>query len=457
MTARVLVVDDAVANLKLLHARLTSEYLDVITASDGPEALAKLAECHPDVVLLDVLMPGMDGFEVCRRIKSAPETTHVPVVMVTSLYRPEDRVEALEAGADDFVTKPVDPPAFLARIRSLIRFKVMIDELRLREITARELGLADGDEATILRVDVNDGRVLVVEDREEDVRRIRDAMTPQHRVEFEADAAAAIERAQRDAPDLVMVSLSLEKADGLRICSQLRSMPETRRVPLLAIVDEGDTKAFVRALEIGVNGFLTRPLHGSELLARAHAQMRVKRYRDHLQHNMRASLEKAVRDTLTGLHNRRYMETHLGALVSENLERGKPVSIMMMDVDHFKGVNDSYGHDVGDEVLRELVKRIAANLRDLDLACRYGGEEFVGALAGADSETALRVAERLRHKVQEEPFPVLTEDGELRVTISVGVATTSGPDDSAELLLKRADDALYRAKKEGRNRVAQAD
>ena len=457
MTARVLVVDDAIASLKLLHAQLTSEYLDVVTASSGAEAFAKLAECHPDVVLLDVLMPGIDGFEVCRRIKSNPETTHVPVVMVTSLDRFEDRVTALEAGADDFVTKPINLQAFLARIRSLIRFKLTIDELLLREVTGRELGLADADETTILRMSITDGRILVIEDREADAARIREALSAQHQVAFETEPAAALERAQREDLDLALISLSLTGVDGLRICSQLRSLQATRRTPLLAIVDEGDTSAFVRALEIGVNGFLTRPLHGSEVRARAHAQMRVKRYRDHLRRNVRVSLEKAVRDELTGLHNRRYMEIHLGGLISESLARGKPVSLLIMDVDHFKAINDTYGHDVGDEVLRELVRRIDSNLRDLDLACRYGGEEFVGALSGVGLETARHVAERLRQVVAERPFPVLTENGGLRVTISIGVAVTVAPDDSADLLLRRADEALYRAKKSGRNRVVTSD
>ncbi len=457
MTARVLVVDDAVANLKLLHARLTSEYLDVITASDGAEALEKLVECHPDVVLLDVLMPGMDGFEVCRRIKSRPETTHVPVVMVTSLDRPEDRIAALEAGADDFVTKPIDPYAFIARIRSQIRFKLMIDELLLREITGRELGLGDGEETTVLRMSVTDGRILVLEDRPEDAERIRAALGARHRLHFATTPDAALACAQREDLDLVVISLSLEAADGLRVCSQLRSVQRTRRTPLLAVVDEGDTHAFVRALEIGVNGFLTRPLHGSELLARAHAQMRVKRYRDQLRRNVRDSLEMAVRDELTGLHNRRYLEIHLGALVGDSLQRGKPVSLMILDVDRFKSINDAHGHDVGDEVLRELVRRIDSNLRDLDLACRYGGEEFVGALANVDRDAALHVAERLRRRVEQSPFPVRTPEGDLRVTVSIGVATTRGADDTAEAILRRADEALYRAKKDGRNRVVAAD
>ena len=141
MTARVLVVDDILSNVKLLEAKLSAEYFDVVTAFNGLECLAKVAESAPDIVLLDVMMPGMDGFEVCRRIKSDPKTAHVPVVMVTALDQPSDRVAGLEAGADDFLTKPVDDAALFARVRSLVRLKMMTDELRMRENTGQGMGL----------------------------------------------------------------------------------------------------------------------------------------------------------------------------------------------------------------------------------------------------------------------------------------------------------------------------
>ena len=149
MTARVLVVDDILSNVKLLEAKLTAEYFEVVTAFNGLECLAKIDESAPDIVLLDVMMPGMDGFEVCRRIKSNPKTAHVPVVMVTALDQPSDRVAGLEAGADDFLTKPVDDAALFARVRSLVRLKMMTDELRMRETTGQSMGLIDPAETLL--------------------------------------------------------------------------------------------------------------------------------------------------------------------------------------------------------------------------------------------------------------------------------------------------------------------
>src|SRR5512140_1090826 len=143
MTARVLVVDDILSNVKLLEAKLSAEYFEVVSAFNGLECLAKIDESVPDIVLLDVMMPGMDGFEVCRRIKANPKCAHVPVVMVTALDQPSDRVAGLDAGADDFLTKPVDDAALFARVRSLVRLKMMTDELRMREATGQSMGLLD--------------------------------------------------------------------------------------------------------------------------------------------------------------------------------------------------------------------------------------------------------------------------------------------------------------------------
>src|SRR5579864_5684033 len=186
MTARVLVVDDILSNVKLLEAKLSAEYFEVVSAFNGLECLAKIDEALPDIVLLDVMMPGMDGFEVCRRIKGNPKTAHIPVVMVTALDQPSDRVHGLEAGADDFLTKPVDDIALFARVRSLVRLKMMMDELRLREQTSNNFGVVDpvGSE---MQQDVRDGRVLVLEDMASEAERMVSACEGQFKVTVQPD------------------------------------------------------------------------------------------------------------------------------------------------------------------------------------------------------------------------------------------------------------------------------
>jgi two-component system cell cycle response regulator len=449
MTARVLVVDDIPANVKLLEARLGAEYFEVSTANSGEQALAKIAKEAPDIVLLDVMMPGMDGFEVCRRIKTNPESAHLPVVMVTALDQVSDRIQGLEAGADDFLTKPVNDLALFARVRSLVRLKTMVDELRLRQATGESMGL--GEAATrSFNEPPGRGRILVVEDREQSVARVRENLASEHDVDFVSQTTEAVVRAKGGDYDLVIASLALDKQDGLRFCATLRSLEATRQTPILAVIDEGDTKRMVRALDIGVNDYLMRPIERHELSARVRTQLRRRRYAERLKQSLQLSLELAITDQLTGLFNRRYMSRHLSTLLSEG---AKPVSFLMLDVDFFKQINDTYGHDVGDEVLKEFANRISANVRGIDLACRFGGEEFVVVMPDTDLSFAYLVAERLRQSVADAPFVLNGEARQLPVTISIGVAASQNGD-TPEVLLKRADQALYRAKREGRNRVA---
>ncbi|HEY8255364.1 MAG TPA: PleD family two-component system response regulator [Rhizomicrobium sp.] len=451
MTARVLVVDDILSNVKLLEAKLTAEYFEVITAFNGMECLAKMEQGIPDIVLLDVMMPGMDGFEVCRRIKSNPRTAHVPVVMVTALDQPSDRVAGLDAGADDFLTKPVDDAALFARVRSLVRLKMMTDELRMRESTGQGMGLIDPAETL---VDGNQtGRILVIEDRAESVAWFVSALSPQHEVASADTFEEALVRVKGGDFDLIVVSLGMRGFDGLRLCSQLRSLPEGRHVPILVVVSDGDRRKLTQALEMGVNDYLTRPVDKNELVARVRTQLRKKRYADRLRHNVQLSLEMAITDQLTGLHNRRYMARHLDTLLEGAQKNGRPLAFVIMDIDFFKQVNDTYGHDIGDEVLKEFASRIAANVRGIDLACRYGGEEFVVAMPDTDTAFACNIAERLRQSIETTPVKISRAPGQLSITISIGIAQCEGEADTADKLLHRADQALYRAKRTGRNKV----
>lgn len=449
MTARILVVDDIEANVRLLEDRLTAEYYEVVTAFDGPTALAMAASEKPDIILLDVMMPGMDGFQVCRRLKDDPETRHLPVVLVTSLDGRADRIAGLEAGADEFLTKPIDNVMLLARVRSLTRLKMVIDELREREASGRRMGVIAGAAS---RLGGTGGRILIVDDQERQAERIANELAVEHRPVVEADPEKALMTA-RGPVDLVIVNATCKTFDGLRLTAQLRSDEATRNLPVLAIVDFEDRPRLIKALEIGVNDVLSKPIDPQELAARARTQIRRKRYTDFLRDNLDHSLELAVTDQLTGLHNRRYMNGQLDALVKRAGLGGDPVSTLLIDIDHFKKINDGYGHDVGDEVLREFAVRLATNVRAIDLPCRFGGEEFVVVMPDTKLEDASRIAERIRLHVAGSPFRVMGGSELLTVTISIGVAATIGTEDKPETLLKRADEAVYEAKAAGRNRV----
>jgi two-component system, cell cycle response regulator len=325
VTARVLVVDDVRPNLKLLETRLNAEYFEVLTATNGPDAISICKSGGCDIVLLDVMMPGMDGFEVCRRLRAAPETAHLPIVLVTALDRPADRVRGLEAGADDFLTKPVDEIALIARIRSLARLKFSIDELRSRVEHSAATGAVESVGA--LRLEPSErGRILLVDCQQSSFERVVRALRPHYEVIQVEEPGEALVKAASDNVDLMIVGLGIGTFDGLRLCSQARSHEPTRSLPILAIADRDDRERVLRGLELGVNDYLTRPIDRNELLARTRTNVRQKRYADRLRQSARWSVEMAFYDPLTGLNNRRFLERRLrpGGALDDNDSRHRP-------------------------------------------------------------------------------------------------------------------------------------
>ena len=454
MTARVLVVDDLHPNVKLLEAKLTSEYFEVITARDGVTAIEMAKYDQPDIILLDVMMPGMDGFEVCEALKRDSVTMHIPVVMVTALSDSADRVRGLEAGADDFLTKPVNDAAMFARVRSLVRLKMLMDEWRMREQTSGQLGVMRG-ERTIQSVDASSARVLVIEDNRIDAQKVVDALqADSDMVEIADTPEEALARLRERPVELIIVSLRMQSGDALRFCSQVRASDATRHLPVLMTVEEDDTDRLAKALDIGVNDYLVKPIEKQELLARARTQIRRQRYQEKLRENYERSLAMALTDSLTGLYNRRYLTVHMGGLVERLRNGGKQLAIILFDIDYFKPVNDTYGHAAGDEALIEISRRIGQNVRSIDTIARFGGEEFVVVMPDADYSVASVVAERLRRSVDGAPFMLRNgpEDG-LSLSISLGISLFNFDTDTVDSVIEAADRALYKAKEGGRNQT----
>ena len=453
MSARVLVVDDIAANVRLLEAKLAAEYFEVMTASSGKEALALIEKQTPDIVLLDVMMPELDGFEVCKRIRANPRTRFLPVVMVTALSDQADRVRGLEAGADDFLTKPVNDLALFARVRSLVRLKMIMDEWRMREQTSGAFDVLS-TEAEPAEEDHTGAKVLLVESFAPAAQRTTTILgADKDTVEVAVNSADAMQKSAKGSYDLVITGLQIGQEDGLRLCSNLRSADETRQVPILLIVDEFEMPRLVKGLDIGVSDYLMKPIDANELLARVRIQVRRRRYQDRLRTNYERSLSMALTDVLTGVYNRRYALRHMEGLMKRVGDTGKALSVMVCDLDRFKSVNDTYGHAAGDEVLKQFAQRATQCMRNIDMVARFGGEEFVILLPDTEGDNALKAAERLCAKIGSTPMDVVdAPDGKLTVTVSIGVASTTVAMPGEELI-KLADAALYRAKQGGRNQV----
>lgn len=448
MTGRVLVVDDLDINVKLLEAKLSAEYFDVLIASNGRAALDIAAAEMPDVILLDVMMPRMDGFEVCRQLKSNPRTADLPVVMVTALSDAANRVRGLEAGADDFLTKPVSDIALFARVRSLVRLRRMMHEWRLRDEICGRLG---GSE-TRAELDRGPARIVIIEEDPLAGAKMTEALASAHHVRSVASCGDAQSCLDGDT-DLVIASLTAPELDALRFVSQCRSNDLLRQLPILLVAASRDLPRLAKGLDLGANDYLVRPVDRNELLARTNTQIRRRRLQNRLNENYRRSLSLALTDELTGLHNRRYLFAHLDELMAHVTEDGIGAALLMFDIDHFKRVNDTHGHAAGDEVLRQIACRALNSVRSVDLVARLGGEEFAVVMPETGLAIAAAVADRLRLEVASEPFALPAVSEPLAVTISIGVTTANGGYEDRDQFLKRADEALYEAKSTGRNRV----
>jgi two-component system cell cycle response regulator len=451
MSARILVVDDVEVNVRLLEAKLSSEYFTVVTAASGAAALELAHSEHPDIILLDVMMPEMDGFEVCRRLKADPQTADIPVVMVTALSEVADRVRGLQAGADDFLTKPVNDIALFARVRSLVRLKRMAEEWRLREEVYGRFDNVIDD--TRVREDLGPGRVVLWEENALARQRLTDMLRPVTVEVLQPANAEELRDAVDASVDLVVLSLSGTQ-DALRLVAQLRGTEASRLVPILLAAEAEELPRLAKGLDLGANDYIVRPIDRNELTARVRTQIRRKRLQDRLQDNYQRSLALALTDSLTGLYNRRYLMAHLEGLMTRAAEGAQGPAVLMIDIDFFKRVNDTHGHPAGDAVLREVASRIARHVRAFDLVARYGGEEFVVVMPETPLPVASMVAERLRSMVAGKAITLGDGAGDLKATISIGIAITREGGDNAAALLQRADKALYQAKAGGRNCVA---
>jgi two-component system cell cycle response regulator len=457
MTGKVLVVDDLEQNLRLLEAKLKSEYYTVYTADNGFDGIKIAREKAPDIILLDVMMPEIDGFQTCRKLKDDPLTSSIPIVMVTALTEQEDKVRGLESGADDFLTKPIDEFHLFTRVRSLIRIKELFDELKLRDKTTSSIVGGRGFKP-MSSLDLRSTIVLIDDDILE-IKKIKESLEKEGHKIILFNPEDSIEKLQKAEFDMVIVSTMMENKNGLRMSVEIKGMENKRRLPVLMLVDESNRETMLKGLQVGIDDYILEPLDVNELLARTRTLLRRKKLQDSLRSGIEDSISASVVDSLTKLYNRRYLEQHLGTIFTEALQKKDSLVLLTIDIDNFKQVNDKpgWGHHIGDEVLKEVANRIAQCVRDTDLAVRHGGEEFIVVLTNTNFETGKLVAERIRKSIADKPIEISAEPGQLSCTVSIGDAAMHQHGDSPEDLINRSDEMLYKAKTTGKNKVVVAE
>lgn len=464
MATSILIVDDVATNRIVLKAKLAAACYDVAQAGDGATALELARKLRPDLILLDLALPDLDGVAVCRRLKADPATRDIPVIMQTALLEHGARLAALRAGAEDFLVKPVDDTLLLARLRSLLRAREDTEPLGPEAAANGGVdGLAEpaaGFAPAACTVEAPAGRIALVAARRATALRWRHALADHLRddIVVMSREEALGDRGAAPAPDVFVIAADLARpGDGLRLMSELRSAPGTRHAAICIVLPADARERAATALDLGASDLIHEDFEPAEVALRLQGQIARKRRADHLRASVRNGLRLAMIDPLTGLHNRRHALPRLARLADAAAQSGKSYAVMALDLDRFKLVNDTWGHAAGDAVLVEIARRLRQNLRPGDVLARMGGEEFMAALPETGLARARATAERLCRAVENARIHLPGGLGPLTVTMSIGLAIGGAPGEGGEAgaaaVMARADRALLAAKAEGRNQV----
>ncbi|SLN23225.1 diguanylate cyclase [Pseudooctadecabacter jejudonensis] len=459
MAGDILIVDCVATNRIVLKVKLLAAQYRVRPCASVCEARTEMEVSQPDLVIVDTSKDCADALQFCRDMKANSRTELIPLIATGGFATPQDRVNALEAGADDILTTPFDDHILQARIRSLLRARDARQELHMREGTRTALGFAEAvggfsaPSQLVLVSPASEQRTLHhLPGMMENVRaRVADV----HQI-----ISGSLEGGTNDLFVLDFRSGLNDHNTLYRLLSELRSQSATRHSGILVLLSNQHNHAAAMALDLGANDVVLSDINILEIRHRCSVLLQAKHEADALRRTVETGLQAAITDPLTGLFNRRYALPHLGRLAEDSTRSGRQFAVMVLDIDHFKAINDTYGHAAGDDVLKQVARRLQDNLRAVDLLARIGGEEFLVAIPDSDVVHARTAAERLCALIGASPFYVI---GGIRidVTVSVGVSLNGSrePDvfcDDLGELVNAADLALYQAKLTGRNKVSLA-
>ncbi|QTA84270.1 Two component system response regulator, GGDEF domain-containing [Desulfonema magnum] len=450
--SRILIIDDDPRNVKLLMGKLPDKY-EIITAYNGEDGLEKTYKEFPDLILLDIMMPGMDGYEVTGRLKNNPDTRDIPIILITALDGTDDKIRGLNVGADEFLSKPIDTAELQARVQSLLRLKTYHEQLITRTQSQQAFMTPDRYDESEEKLD-DFPMIVLIEDSALDAKLILACLDGlPYQIRTFGNGKDAVAFVQKEQADIVLLDLNLPDMDGFEFLDNLRKTEHNKNTQVVVITGSDDHESKLRSIELGTDDFLLKPVDREEIRARTNALIRKKAYLDQLNDRFETALNAAITDRLTMLYNHTYFKHFLEREIKRSHRQNHPLALIMIDVDNFKKYNDTRGHLAGDRVLQQTSRIVRDNIREIDLAARYGGEEFAIVLPHIDMKDALAVAERVRKAIAAHAFPREAPFPPDKVTVSMGVAFSPTDAASVEELIKKADQQLYRAKDEGKNCV----
>jgi two-component system, cell cycle response regulator len=456
MNGRILIVDDVATNRVVYRARLAASFYEPLLAADGAACLAMAREARPDLILLDLTLPDISATEVMKRLRAAPQTRDIPVIVLTAASDLAARMTAFSAGADDVMTKPVSEAMLLARVRNLLRSRgdATLSTPEQMPVPGFAEPVATFEKGATIALLAPRGEASL-HWKSELQAQTRDRVVIMSRSQALAEPGAG-NAGGSDVPDVFIVqddSAGLQ--GGLRMLSELKSHMSTRHSAVCLIGPPDDSAAAAMAFDLGADDVVAPDIRGPELALRVRSLLRRKRQGDRQRASLQDNLRLAMIDPLTGLHNRRYAMPKLAAIAAQAAAEAMDYAVMVVDLDKFKLVNDRHGHAVGDQVLIEVAQRLTSNLRITDVLARIGGEEFLIVLPRTPMPEARQVAERLCEAVEEMPIRLASGEA-LHVTVSIGVAVAAAGQErrgAVDSLVEQADLALLDSKSSGRNQV----
>jgi two-component system cell cycle response regulator len=429
---------------------LPSEQYETASAFSGDEALKLVRDFQPDLILLDIMMPGLNGYDLTRILKSNTESSEIPIVLITAFSGSEYEIKGLEAGADEFLNKPVNKTELLTRVKSLIRLRQYKEQIKSRTCSIKSVTSNIDEKNCLDNTELNLPTILIVEDNKIDAKLLQRYLHGEpYQIKLASNGENAISRSQQERIDVILLDLLLPGKSGFDVCSALKEKENTQNIQIVAITGLSDLESKLKGIELGVDDYLIKPVNMHILRTRVKSLVKKKALLDRLCDKYEMAVHSAITDKLTGLYNRRYFDHFLDFEIKRSSRQKASLALLMIDIDNFKLINDTLGHLFGDKILNKLGDIIKSIIRETDLAARYGGEEFSIVMSNTGLEEAIEIAERLRKAISEYNFEITYRP----TTVSIGIALYPLDSTSLQDLLSNADRALYRAKHEGKNRV----